>query len=354
MPITEESKFNVVFLWPELPDYAARCLGALRQSSAEFNVHVVATKPKVPIIGMESSFGRTIIWLDGKAPASWRDLGLDVPDVLFVGGYSNIHFKRLELEARKSSAKIVLMSDNAWNASLKQVLIEPIRHKLLYRWRYDYVLVPGWAGAKLARRWGYSPEQIVTGMYGADISLFYPSCELFKRDKSIVFIGQLIERKNIKLLCEAFLVVCEKIPEWSLEVYGEGALADVLPRHPMISYNGFNQPAELASALRNARYLVLLSSSEHWGLVVHEAALSGCALLLSDKIGARHDLATDDNSIVCFSNTMEEVCNALLEFDKWSEHQWRKAQDCSIELSQKFGPQAFVDSIRGILDQAKK
>jgi glycosyltransferase involved in cell wall biosynthesis len=50
---------------------------------------------------------------------------------------------------------------------------------------------------------------------------------------------------------------------------------------------------ELASAYVAADVFALLSTRETWGVVVNEAAASGLPLLLSDQVGAAHDLLRD-------------------------------------------------------------
>ena len=338
-------KLNIVFLWTELPDYAARCLGALRESAVDFNVDVIATKPKVPIEGMEASFGKPVKWLEDGISAGWRDLALNFPDVLFVGGYSNASFKKLEFEARKAGAKVILMSDNARVGSLKQLFIEPLRHRLIYRWRYDAIMVPGASGAWLARYLGYKKNIIFEGLYGADPVLFYSRQPSIDRQKKLIFVGQLNRRKDVATLTDAFVCCSEQIPEWTLDIYGVGPLADHLPRHKKITYHGFKQPHEIALAMREARCFVLPSLQENWGLVVHEAALSGCALMLSDRVGARHDLAGEHNSIIFKAGNTAALKSALLNMSLWDDERWQNAQAYSLQVANRFGPHRFTRAV---------
>ena len=340
---------TVGFLWPELPYYGAKCLGALRQHNPQLHVHVMATKPRVPMEGLESAFGEAINWLDHSANVNWSDFTTSIPAVIFVAGYSCRATKALEDEGRKAGAKIVLMSDNSWIASLKQKILEPARHRLLYRWKYDAVFVPGSTGYTMAQKWGYADKQIYTGVYGADGQIYQNGEIISKREKRIVFAGQLIKRKNVDLLCEAFVSVSHKMPDWSLSLCGTGDLLNKLPRHPKITFHGFTQPRELSLLLKKSRCLALLSSSENWGLVVHEATLSGCALFLSDMVGAHHDLCSINNAIVCNIKSPSSVSHALLELSRWPDDKWRVAQKSSLKFSQAFGPKHFSKSVCNIL-----
>ena len=53
----------ICFCWVQLPQYAARCIGALVRSTSE-KIVVVATRPKVPIEGMDEVCQCEIHWLD--------------------------------------------------------------------------------------------------------------------------------------------------------------------------------------------------------------------------------------------------------------------------------------------------
>lgn len=340
---------NIAFLWTELPDYAARCLGALREAAVDFNVDVIATKPKVPIIGMEASFGKPVKWLPDGTSVGWHDLALKLPDVLFVGGYSNVSFKKLEFEARKAGAKVILMSDNAWVGSLKQLLIEPLRHRLLYRWRYDAIMVPGASGARLASFLGYKQNRIFEGLYGADPDLFHSNQPAIERPKKLIFVGQLNRRKAVSSLTDAFVSCSENMPGWSLDIYGVGPLLGTLPRHDKITYHGFSQPREIAAAMSEARCFVLPSLQENWGLVVHEAALSGCALLLSDRVGARCDLAGDHNAIIFEAGNTDALKHALLKVSVWNDDRWQIVQTHSRQVANQFGPQRFTQAVLQLL-----
>src|SRR5207247_9047285 len=56
---------------------------------------------------------------------------------------------------------------------------------------------------------------------------------------------------------------------------------------------------EVAEAYAAADVFALLSSRETWGVVVNEAAASGLPLILSDQVGAAHDLLQDgDNGLL--------------------------------------------------------
>lgn len=335
----------IAFAWPGLPDYAARCIRAVidRQETA---VTVVATRPNVPIKGMEQSLGQPVIWLDDvKALSSWSSLRSDVPKVLFCGGYSTPAFNTLAKQVRKQGGSVILMSDNNWRGRLRQYTIDPVRHRLFFRSRFDGIFVPGISGIRLARSWGYKTERIAAKLYGADPALFNGGPPLAERPKTFLYVGQFIDRKNVLRLAEAFVSFAERNADWRLQLCGSGPLADRIPKHPRISVLGFVQPPQLAQLLRQVRCLVLPSYEEHWGLVVHEAALTGCALALSETVAAADDLARSENAVLFRPHNTAAIGRALATLAAWDVERWTQAEDASRRLAQAFGPAPFAESV---------
>ena len=344
------NKINLSFLWIELPDYAARSLAYLASVIDEkYNVNIIATRPSVPIEGMDEALGNKLRWIPFDSEPCWSDLGLPVPDILLVAGYNYPPFQTLHFEALQRDVTTVLMSDENWVGGVRHRVFEPIRHRIFYRSKFDAVMVPGSSGARLAQRLGYESCEIFEGLYGADPNLFFNGQPLLERDKKMIFVGQLNKRKAVASLTEAFVYCSEQMPEWTLDIYGAGPLAGDLPRHPKITYHGFKQPHEVAAAMRKARCFVLPSLQENWGLVVHEAALSGCALLLSDRVGASHDLAGEHNAIIFKAGNTAAVRSALPEISSWNDERWQIAEAYSLRVANRFGPLRFAQSVIELL-----
>jgi glycosyltransferase involved in cell wall biosynthesis len=345
---------KVVFMWSGLPDYAARSISEFIKSS-NFKVHVIATRPQVPIEGMEKSLGQPVIWINGyDKKLSWQKLSLERPEIVFQGGWAHPAFNRLAGEARNSGAKTILMNDQNWIGGLRHSFFEPLRYKLFHRKKFDGTFVPGKSGRRFAQALGFGKDRIVEGLYGADAEIFTAGQSLGPREKRFIFVGQLIPRKNILLLVEAFISLAHEFPQWSLDIVGSGPLGEHIPKHPKISVQGFLQPAALARELQKSRCLVLPSHEEHWGLVVHEAALCGCALALSTAIGSADDLATPENSVLFASKDREALSSALRNIASWTEHKWQQTEQTSGALARKFGPRLFAKSAQTLIEQCSK
>ncbi|MCP9234079.1 glycosyltransferase [Mesorhizobium sp. LMG 17147] len=342
---------SIAFAWSGLPDYAARCIRAVIDRFPG-TVTVIGTRPSVPIAGMERSLGQAVHWIDGRdADADWTRLGLTRPDLFFQGGFHWPAFNSLGVRCRSGGGKVILQTDSNWQGTLRQHLLDPIRHRALLRRRFDGVFVPGIAGTKYAERMGYRSSTVLEGMYGADPVLFNGGASLNSRPKRFLFVGRLVQVKFVVALAKAFVDFAADNSEWSLQICGAGPLREQLPCHPRLDVSDFLQPAQLADVFRNARCLVLPSLYEPWGLVAHEAVLSGCALALSQVVGSAQDLATKSNSVLFRPGDVNAITDALRSIASWDTHHWQEAENASRSVATKFGPGPFADAVARFVDK---
>lgn len=340
---------TIAFSWQGLPQYAARQLRAALDRLPSGAV-VVGTKPSVPIQGMEAALGQPIHWVEPTAAITWAGLGQPVPRVFFQAGWSCPAFNALGDEVRAAGGKVCLLMDNDWRGDLRQRLGGPW-FRLTMKRKFAAVFVPGVSGRRLARWYGFAEDEIFEGLYGADPKVFFDGPPLAARPKRILFVGQYIERKDCVGLATAFASVAESLPEWELHLYGSGPLKDRLPAHARIRVHGFVQPEELGALYRSARIFALPSLSEAWGLVVHEAALSGCQLLLSGAIGARWDFAGRKNAEEFPAGDHVAMGRALLRLAAQADQALGHAQQESLGFAASHGPAVFADRVSAIVRQ---
>ncbi|MER8423316.1 glycosyltransferase [Mesorhizobium sp. M1403] len=349
--MTSRSIESIAFAWPSLPNYAARCIRSVIERFPG-KVTVIGTRPVFPLVGMESHLGQAVHWIDGRdAKTDWASLGLRSPDLFFQGGFYWPAFNSLGASCRSDGGKVVLQTDSNWQGTPRQRLLDPIRHRLFFRRRFDGVFVPGVSGTLYAARMGYRPATVLQGLYGADPAVFNGEAALHSRPKRFLFVGRFVEVKFVVGLAKAFADFAVGNPDWSLQICGAGPLRDQLPDHPQIQVTDFLQPAQLADVFRNARCLVLPSLYEPWGLVAHEATLSGCALALSQVVGSAPDLATESNSVLFRSGEVGAITEALRSIASWDTIRWQEAEVASRSVAAKFGPEPFANAVAQFLER---
>ena len=377
----------IIFAWDGFPQYAARCVGAFVRSTTE-RVVVVATRPKVPIEGMERVCGCPVHWIDRSELFDLRLLDCLIGQegekiTLFVSGWAVPAFNELAKKVRARGGRVICMVDDCmirggigglldwrigelgdWGIEL----LKAVRFRLKFRKRFDGFFVPGKAGRRLLRFYGVPDEKIVEGVYAADETLFMPGPPLKDRPKKIIYVGQFIERKNVKRMLDAFVRSRsrkEVDSGWELHLYGsgplKGELEQLIQQSPNLKSNNlksnnqtihihdFLQPEELAAKYREARIFCLPSLEENWGLVVHEAALSGCALCLSNRIGAAEDLCTERNGVLFDPQDVEAMADAFSRLMRMNDSELCDAQAESLRMAKNAGLEKFVEGIKNCL-----
>ena len=355
----------IVFAWDGFPQYGARCVGALVRALPQERIVVFATKPSVPVTGMDELALCPVFWHDGSVDGLRREIarsGIDLKRVrgLFVSGWSIPYVRWFRAAVRQAGGAVFAMCDVNY-VSLRdgvrkwgRQLLQMINFRLRVRRRYDGVFVPGLSGRRLMRFFGWPDARIGTGLYAADEALFFDGGPLPARGKRMLFIGRLIPRKNILPFCRAFLAAGAPERGWTLDVYGAGAqreeLENLARTNPSVVIHDFAQPEQIAGLYREARVFVLPSLEEHWGLVVHEAALSGCIQLLSTGIGAAEDFVTACNGVTFNPRCEGGMKQAIRHVMALSEDELLAAQKESVRLARERGGKThFVEGVRKLL-----
>jgi glycosyltransferase involved in cell wall biosynthesis len=341
---------SVAFSWYGLPQYAARLIRAGTDAVGEDCV-VIGSRPTVPVEGMERVLGQPIHWVNAYKTATWGSLGLKMPGIYFQSGWAYPAFCALGAEVKRAGGRVVGLSDANWRGDFRQIVLGAVAFRLRHRLHFDAMLVPGREGVRLMRWYGVPQDRIRCGMYGADPCLFGAGKPLAERPPTFLFVGQFIARKGTLDLAEAFLRITDGYPAWRLSIIGGGEQRDLIPRHERISVEEFVQPEQLADRFRQARFFVLPSRWEAWGLVVHEAALCGCGLVLSDRIGSATDLATPANALRFRAGDVADLARALEDAARFDVARLATAEAESRRLAGQFGPARFGSEVARLVQR---
>ena len=102
--------------------------------------------------------------------------------------------------------------------------------------------------------------------------------------------------------------------------------------------------------MREARFLVLPTYSDHWPLVVNEATLCGCGLILSDIVGNIPELSNSKNTLLCKAESTKELIESLEKSSKLSKKKLDVMFKESIKLGSKFTISNWVKSYYKIIN----
>lgn len=343
----------IVICWEQLPVYAARAIGAfVRLTGADVRVLRVAFK-RFDIRGAEAMTGCPVIEVERDDRRTIAEMVGRVPDVIAVGGWASPCFIRWAREVKRHGGMTILNSDEAFTSKNFKQFLRKWRFNLLMRPIFDKYFIVGEGGRlHYGEYYGISEKRLITGLYAGDPKLFFNGESLARRSKKFVYVGHYDENKNVLRMCEAFEQGARGT-DWTLEVYGGGELEDELKKRESkhVHIHGFIQAEDLGALYREARGFVLGSFSEKWGVVVHEAALSGCMLLLSDRIGARYDFARPENSAIFDPGSTDDFAAGFRKLMAFSDEQLACAQEKSLCLATRFSPEIFARNLRDAIGE---
>ncbi len=235
-------------------------------------------------------------------------------DAVLVHGWGHVTYWLAMAAAFVSGLPVLLRGESnllrvlpPWKQKLKRALLTQ-----LFR-RVSGFLTIGRYNAEFYRAYGVGDEQLFLVPYAVDNRFFCTRAdELLPRRREIrrelgipedrlvvLFCGKLTPAKRPMDLIEAFARVSADVRA-ALVYVGDGPqrpeLESYIERRRLkdVYLMGFRNQTELPRFYALADVFVLPSGFDPWGLVVNEAMCFGLPVVVSDQVGARGDLVTDD------------------------------------------------------------
>lgn len=341
----------ILFSWNELPTYGAKLIGMAASITKE-KVCVVATRPKVPIADLEKICGVPIVWVDKDDKIDIKDLFPEIPSIYFQAGWYVKAFISIGSFLRDKGVPVVLLSDNSYKSNLRQFLGR-IYFRLFLKKNFNAVWVPGESGKRFMLNNGVSDECIYDGLYGSDERIFVPVASPESREKVIIFAGRLVVEKGIEDLLDAFESLSNDYNQWRLEIYGNGPLLEKIVQTERIKVAKFIPADELAKRMGEVKIFCLPSHADHWPLVINEAALAGCGLLVSDAVGNSSEFCRSKNSSSYKAKDVKMLKYALVDIIKKTEMEPKLVVQCSTTLGSKFDRSYFPSQFMKIINKVR-
>jgi glycosyltransferase involved in cell wall biosynthesis len=201
---------------------------------------------------------------------------------------------------------------------------------------------------------------VVNIPYCCDMSPFFTIClEGNRREDRTRFLycGQLIHRKGVDILLDAFCQAAVALPDIELVLVGEGPLGPELrakipqSTRPRVHFAGFQPVAELPKFFAEADVFVLPSRHDGWGVVVNQAIAAGMPVISSDAVGAAADLVRENENGHLFpSGSDERLGEAICSFARHPE-KIRGFGRLSREFAAEWTPRRCVDRWHGFLSE---
>jgi len=179
--------------------------------------------------------------------------------------------------------------------------VDPCRRLLRRRFASwtDRWITYGQTSTEYLLRLGVKRDRILQSQNAVDENRFQAPVEpawVFQPRPVVLYVGQLIERKGVKLLLDAAACVQRNGGEFSVLLVGSGRDKQALQHRVKVlglknvHFLPVQPPEHMPAVYRSADLMVLPTLEDVWGLVANEAILSGIPVLCSKYAGCAGEL----------------------------------------------------------------
>jgi glycosyltransferase involved in cell wall biosynthesis len=260
------------------------------------------------------------------------------------------------------ATQIEPLDGKKWKLRLKKIL-----WPRLYRLA-DVMVVPSSGGVLLLHSLGIPGDRIVRTAHSVDNKWWTDQAS--RVDRNAI-------RANWNIPKDAMVVLfCGKLQPWKrpqdilrafakcgvdgsfLVFAGDGPLRADLEAEARavgvassVRFLGFVNQSSLPAVYRSSDLLVLPSEYEAFGLVVNEAMLCGCPVIVSDRVGARFDLVSEGKTGFIFPVYNIEAISGLLHKLLTSRDQLHRIARAAKEHMKEWSPNKNAE---GLIDAIEK
>ncbi len=136
-----------------------------------------------------------------------------------------------------------------------------------------------------------------------------------------LYCGQIIPRKGVDCLLQAFTAIASRYPGATLTLVGEGPFREQWQSQlsatavNQIRFAGFQQIDQLPPFFHAADVFVLPSRHDGWGVVVNQAIGAGLPVIVTAAVGASNDLVEQEgNGFVIDAQNADQLESAMERF----------------------------------------
>jgi len=265
--------------------------------------------------GWKNIGGGRVHWNSGVI----RALRESRPDLVVVSGYNSLTCQRAMRWLHRRRLPWVFWGEVPGMRTLGGLrgALRTVAQRPALRWP-DAIAAIGIKAVEEYRRLAGPRMEIVNIPYHTDLKPFLDAPRMNSSNLvRVLYCGQLIERKGLRTLLDAFLSVADEFPQSELILVGEGPLRESLAAQvpsrlqQRVVFAGFQPVDELPRFFSQADVFVLPSLHDGWGVVVNQALAAGLAVICSNAVGAAADLVSEQNGCVVPPADMSALATAL-------------------------------------------
>lgn len=233
-------------------------------------------------------------------------------DFIIINGYNNYPFiLTFILNVFSFKKKYIAIESDTQLRIPKNILkrfIKKIYLNIIFRNRF----ILGFAGGskshkELFRYYRMLDERIFLMPMMVDNKKFYCNNKLFPKPFTFLYVGRLLNTKNVDILCERFINAFSDKNCELIIVGGGDNLAKFKKQYSneKIKFKGFIFGQNLVKLYQNSSVFVFPSSVESWGLVINEAMSAALPIIAHKEVGSVYDFIYGKNTGFLIGNWKE-------------------------------------------------
>ena len=246
-----------------------------------------------------------------------RNMLRDV-DVAIIGGWESPMYIRSILLAKKKKIKVIQFYESTGDSHrFSRGPVARIRKWILSK--SNLIVTISQSSVKTLNKMGIPSEKIAVLFNPVNVHWFHEYANLHREAETLghkfLYVGQLIERKNVHAAIQAFAIA--RAQDDTLTIVGEGPLSQELIRltHSLnlqsrISFVGYKNQQELGELYARNNTLILASRNEVWGLVVNEALAAGNHVIVS-KVSGVSDFVKEMRGVYICSVEQDSIAEMM-------------------------------------------
>jgi colanic acid/amylovoran biosynthesis glycosyltransferase len=308
---------------------------------------------------------RYLFTLFGLLPKRIRELGNQNPQLIHA------HFGTDAMMAVKISKKLqipLITTFHGYDICVYPDKAEHHYHSLMNK-KFDWLIekntlviaVSKYIEDKLIER-GVSPEKIRQHYIGIDISLF-EDIKLEKKEKIILFVGRLVEKKGCEYLLKSFQLIKDKIDDYKVVIIGDGPLelelnilANTISEN--IIFLGSQPFSEVLNWMRKASVFCTPSiiaengDTEALGLVFAEAQASYTPVVSFRSGGIPEVVIHNETGLLAEEKDTEQLASYLLDLASNNRKREGFARKGRLNIEKKHNLKIQSEKLELIYDEA--
>jgi glycosyltransferase involved in cell wall biosynthesis len=292
--------------------------------------------------------------------------------VIVLAGYSYASFWIAAAAAKLTGKKFLFSTDASkieprdkkiWKTWLKKLLL-PFIFNIA-----DTVIVSSTLGKQTVNSLGITEQRItltpfcvdnnwwISQASQVDVKTMRKQWNISENTTVLLFCAKLQPWKRPQDVLKAFAQA--NVQDSYLIFAGDGNLRSELEAESeslgiknRVKFLGFVNQSQLPSIYRSADLFILPSEYEPFGVVVNEAMLCGCPVIVSDKVGAGYDLVrSGENGFVYSCGDINALAKILQEV--LPDHQrLQKMGAAATERMQSWSPKENIEAIIQALEKS--